>query len=477
MVGDVVGRVVDDDIKEDFDVAGVRGRDKVQHLLFGAKVGVNALVIFGPVTMIRPANALHGGAIGLGGFVFKDGGQPEGGDTHVLQVVELALQPSQVAAVVEGFVGDKVARLGEGSAGEGTFVVAGVAIIEPVGHEEIENFALDGVGNDLGHEGVFDDDRVGEDGQTAAVAIQINVQHLVGCHRAEGDGGRVGATADRANLVVPAIIGYFGFGCACGGNGIGEEALVVAQTIQCGGDGTVVPTLPRPNGHKGRGKIIPHIDDIGGGHEWPTRIAAVIVGIKGEFDDLAGHAGYRPRIVAGGVVGCPVAGVNFELVTAGGDGHGDIQAKQPVATDKVAIEAIIVEREAVFAPAVKFASHAPCATACGAGGDGQTAAQPIPVKGHDGVAGGDGKGNGARIFVAAVGSNLIIPAACACHFGLIIAGGGKGIGEDLVALAQIGHGGGDGVVVPALPRADHGVAIIQGIIPPDIDNVGGGGVG
>ena len=228
MVGDVIGRVVDDDIKEDFDVAGVRGRDKVQHLLFGAKVGVNALVIFGPVTMIRPANALHGGAIGLGGFVFKDGGQPEGGDTHVLQVVELALQPSQVAAVVEGFVGGKVARLGEGSAGEGTFVVAGVAIIEPVGHEEIEDFALDGVGNDLGEERVFDDDGVGEDGQTAGCAVQINVKNLVVNRGDKGDGIRIRAASIGPHLIIPAIVGYFGFGGNWYGDGIGQSMLGMA---------------------------------------------------------------------------------------------------------------------------------------------------------------------------------------------------------------------------------------------------------
>ena len=221
------------------------------------------------------------------------------------------------------------------------------------------------------------------------------------------------------------------------------------------------------------------MNNVGGGHHRPTRITTVVVGVEGDTHRLTGGASDVPPIGGDGIADCPIADVDFELVTPG---RWDEQIKRidTVAPDKVTIGAVIVQRHKIgWIPACHIARQAVGARVGGggAGGDGQTAAQPIPIKGHDGVAGGDGKGNGARTFVAAVGSNLIRPAACACHFGLIIAGGGKGIGEDLVALAQIGHGGGDGVVVPALPRADHGVAIIQGIIPPHIDNVGGGGVG
>ena len=92
----------------------------------------------------------------------------------------------------------------------------------------------------------------------------------------------------------------------------------------------------------------------------------MIIGVEGEFDHLVGGAGDDPGVLRGVGV-APVAALdNFELFPAG-VGYGEIQAVDAIATDEVAVGAIIEHRVAGVVPALEATGHAPVGAAAAIG--------------------------------------------------------------------------------------------------------------
>jgi len=137
LVVDDVGGVVRDDVEEDLHPLAVGGVDERLHVGVRAEVGVDRGEVGDPVAVV--AGALLAGRP-LHGLVLEARGEPDGRRAQALDVVELARQALEVAAVVEGLVGGVEAGLQPGS-GEPAGVVAGVAVGEPVGHDEVEPLA------------------------------------------------------------------------------------------------------------------------------------------------------------------------------------------------------------------------------------------------------------------------------------------------------------------------------------------------
>ncbi len=137
LVVDDVGGVVGDDVEEDLHALVVGLVDEGFEVLVGAEVGVDPGEVGDPVTVVAGGGVVAGA---LHGAVLEDGGEPEGGGAQALDVVEPLPQPLEVAALVEALVGGVVAG-GEAGAGESALVVGGVAVGEPVRHDEVELLA------------------------------------------------------------------------------------------------------------------------------------------------------------------------------------------------------------------------------------------------------------------------------------------------------------------------------------------------
>ena len=87
------------------------------------------------------------------GLVGEAGGQPDGGRSQALDVVEPVAQSFQITALVEALVGG-IEPGGQAVAGEATGVVGGVAVREPVGHDEVELLLGAGLTHRLRDQGV-----------------------------------------------------------------------------------------------------------------------------------------------------------------------------------------------------------------------------------------------------------------------------------------------------------------------------------
>jgi hypothetical protein len=114
----------------------VRLLDQLLHLLVGAEMRVDPGEVGDPVAVVA-GGGVRAGA--LDGTVLERRGDPDRGAAEVLDVVEPAEQPFEVAAVVEALVRGVEAGA-QGVASQPAPVVAPVAVGEPVGHGEVEAF-------------------------------------------------------------------------------------------------------------------------------------------------------------------------------------------------------------------------------------------------------------------------------------------------------------------------------------------------
>jgi hypothetical protein len=128
--------VVRDDVEEDLDPAAVRVVDQLPQLVVRAQVGIDLGEVRDPVAVVA-------GGLPLDRPVLEDRGHPQRGHAEALQVVELGAQAREIAAVVVALVGGIEAR-GLPVAGQPAAVVGGVAVGEPVGHDEVEGLLREG---------------------------------------------------------------------------------------------------------------------------------------------------------------------------------------------------------------------------------------------------------------------------------------------------------------------------------------------
>ena len=140
VVRDDVGRVVGDDVEEDLEPAPVGEPHQPLHVGVGAQVRVDPREVGDPVAVVagrlRARRALHR-------LVLERRRQPDRGGAEILDVVEPVDHALQVAAVEERLVGRVVARH-QAVVAEPGVVVAPVAVLEPVGHHEVEALAGEG---------------------------------------------------------------------------------------------------------------------------------------------------------------------------------------------------------------------------------------------------------------------------------------------------------------------------------------------
>ncbi len=135
LVVDHVGGVVRDDVEEDLDPAVVGGVDERLELGVRAEVRVDLRVVRDPVAVIAGRRI---GARALDRPVLEDRRHPDRRCPERLDVVEPVQQAGDVAAVVEALVGGVEAG-GQPVAGQAALVVGRVAVVEPVGQDEVED--------------------------------------------------------------------------------------------------------------------------------------------------------------------------------------------------------------------------------------------------------------------------------------------------------------------------------------------------
>ena len=133
LVADDVGGVVRDDVEVDLHPAGVGGVDERPQVRVRAQVRVDLREVGDPVAVVagaRPVLELHG-------LVLEARREPDRVGAQALDVVDPVQQALQVAAVVEA-LGGRVEPVLEPAARDPAVVVGRVAVLEPVGHDEVE---------------------------------------------------------------------------------------------------------------------------------------------------------------------------------------------------------------------------------------------------------------------------------------------------------------------------------------------------
>ena len=107
-IGNHIGRVIDHDIEVHLHATLVRSMQQRTQLGVGAEVRIDAGKVRNPITMIpgrfMPRGPLHR-------LIDKDRGQPNGGNTQGLEIVEAPNHALQIAAMIEALVGGIVAGL------------------------------------------------------------------------------------------------------------------------------------------------------------------------------------------------------------------------------------------------------------------------------------------------------------------------------------------------------------------------------
>ena len=137
--------MVGDDVEIDLDAASVRVGDERLEFGVGAQVWIDPGEVGDPVAVVTGRGV---GPLALHRVVHERGGEPEGGGAEALNVVEGGAEAREVAAVVEALVGRVEAgdhRVGAEAGG----VVARVAVLEPVGHHEVELLVATGLADGL----------------------------------------------------------------------------------------------------------------------------------------------------------------------------------------------------------------------------------------------------------------------------------------------------------------------------------------
>ncbi len=137
-VQDHIGRVVGDDVHIDLDAAPVRGVDQRAKLCLGAEMRIDGGEIGHPIAVIAGALAPLGP---LHRLVAEHRSQPDRRRAQPLNIIEPRRQPAQIAALKKALVRRIEAR-DLARAGQATPVIAGIAIFEPVGKQEIDQLVF-----------------------------------------------------------------------------------------------------------------------------------------------------------------------------------------------------------------------------------------------------------------------------------------------------------------------------------------------
>ena len=135
---DDVGGVVDDDVHVELHAARVHGVDQRLEVRVGPEVRVDLREVGDPVAVIagafvarRPLNCL----------VLEDRRNPDGRRTKPLDIVEALHQALEVAAVVEALRG-RIEAGHQATSRQPATVVRGIAVLEAVRQNEIDDFVL-----------------------------------------------------------------------------------------------------------------------------------------------------------------------------------------------------------------------------------------------------------------------------------------------------------------------------------------------
>ena len=156
--------------------------DEGLQLVVRAEVRVDAGEVGDPVAVVPGARVL---ALALDGLVHEARRQPDRVRAESRDVVEVRAQACDVAAVVEAARG-RVEPGGEAVAGEAAGVVRGVAVGEPVGHDEVELLAVAGLAHGRG------DDRVVGSGVPGCQGVGLDRDAVRGVVVDEAERGRSG---------------------------------------------------------------------------------------------------------------------------------------------------------------------------------------------------------------------------------------------------------------------------------------------
>jgi hypothetical protein len=128
--------VIDHDIQVQLHAAGMNGLREGMHVRVGAEMRIDVRKIGDPVAVIAGGlvarRALHR-------FILEDWGEPYRGRAKPLNVVQARNEALQIAAVIEAF-GSRIESCDQPSALETAAVIGRIAILEPVGQEEINDF-------------------------------------------------------------------------------------------------------------------------------------------------------------------------------------------------------------------------------------------------------------------------------------------------------------------------------------------------
>ena len=143
-----VRRVVQNDVEEDLDAAVVGLGDQGLQFGVGAEVRVELGEVGDPIAVVAGGDvrrrALHGP-------VLEHGRHPNGSYAQVVQVLQLAEEAGDVAAVIEALVGGVEAGH-QPVAHQAASVVGGAAVVKAIRHDEVEDVVLDWVAHRRLHE-------------------------------------------------------------------------------------------------------------------------------------------------------------------------------------------------------------------------------------------------------------------------------------------------------------------------------------
>ena len=134
-IADDIGCVVGDDVHIDFHPASVRRFDEC--LEFGARseMAVGPGKIGHPIAVIA---STFGSRVALYGLVLKNRREPDRGDAQLFKIVESRGQTLEVAAMEETLVFG-IEPMREPVTRKAALVVRAIAVLEPVGQDEIDN--------------------------------------------------------------------------------------------------------------------------------------------------------------------------------------------------------------------------------------------------------------------------------------------------------------------------------------------------